>query len=189
MFQPFAPEELGRYDVVAVRFTSSVAAREKWRACVGNLMGLVKPGGWVQWIDSCNFALYNSRPGTSRAACREIYDALDPFRREADPIIGLMMRGVGDPGREEIWRELGLVDVHEDVFSSDRLGEQRDAETRNIMECFLGCLESLVGVEGSGWTKESIEQLRERAMREIDKGVYHTLDQVCIIGRKPVGDA
>jgi hypothetical protein len=76
------------------------------------------------------------------------------------------------------------VDVHEDVFSSDRLGEQRDASTRNIIACFLGCLEGLLGVEGSGWTTERIEALKEKAMREIDDGVYHTLDQVCIVGRR-----
>jgi hypothetical protein len=46
-------------------------------------------------------------------------------------------------------------------------------------------LEGLVGVEKSGWTKERIEAVKEKAMREIDDGVYHTLDQVCIIGRKP----
>jgi hypothetical protein len=185
MFLPFPSEEFGTYDVVAVRFTSSVIGRAKWTACVANLMTLLKPGGWLQWIDSCNLALYNSLPGTSRAACREIYDGLDIYRHEEDPVLGLMMREVRNPRREGVWRGVGLVDVHEDVFSSDRLGEQRDVSTRNIVTCFLGCLEGLVGVEKSGWTKERIEAVKEKAMREIDDGVYHTLDQVCIIGRKP----
>jgi hypothetical protein len=80
------------------------------------------------------------------------------------------------------------VDVHEDVFSTDRLQEAglgfREKGTRNVIACFLGCLEGLVGVEGSGWTKEGIERVREEAMREIDQGVYHTLDQVCLVGRR-----
>jgi SAM-dependent methyltransferase len=185
MFNPFPVEELGTYEVVAVRFTSSVAARAKWKACVANLMTLLKPGGWLQWIDSCNFALYKYVPGTSRAACLEIYEGLEPYRREEDPVIGLMMRELGNVGREEVWRDVGLVDVHEDVISSDRLGEAREASTRNIIACFLGCLEGLIGVDGTGWTRERIEVLKEKAMREIDGGVYHTLDQVCIIGRKP----
>jgi len=90
-----------------------------------------------------------------------------------------------------VFQELGLVDVHEDVFSSDRLqdleAKARDKGTRNIIVCFLGCLEGLVAVEGSGWTNQRIERLKEEAMREIDNGVYHTLDQVCIVGRKSDG--
>jgi hypothetical protein len=191
MYLPFPASEVGTYDVVAVRFTSGVAARAEWARCIANLMTLLKPGGWLQWIDSCNFALYNSTPGTSRAACQEIYDSLDPFRRKVDPVIGLMMREPGNLRRADMLRELGLVDVHEDVFSSDRFqdleAKARDRETRNIIVCFLGCLEGFVTVEDSGWTNQKIERLKEEAMREIDNGVYHTLDQVCIVGRKSDG--
>ena len=191
MFLPFPASEVGTYDVVAVRFISSVAARAEWARSIANLMTLLKPGGWLQWIDSCNFGLYNSAAGTSRAACQEIYDGLDLFRRKVDPVIGLMMREPKNLRREDVFRELGLVDVHEDVFSSDRLqdleAKARDKGTRNIIVCFLGCLEGLVAVEGSGWTNQRIERLKEEAMREIDNGVYHTLDQVCIVGRKSDG--
>lgn len=188
MFLPFPASELGTYDIVSVRFVSSAATREEWTRAIANLTTLLKPGGWIQWIDSCNFALYNSVPGTSRAACQEIYDGLEPFRSGVDVVIGLMMREARNLMREDVFGELGLVDVHEDVFSTDRLQDPelrlRERGTRNIIVCFLGCLEGLVGVEGSGWSKERIERVRGDAMREIDHGVYHTLDQVCIIGRK-----
>ena len=188
MFLPFPAAELGTYDVVSVRFVSSAATRSEWARAIENLATLLKPGGWLQWIDSCNFALYNSVAGTSRAACQVIYDGLQPFRSGNDAVIGLMMREAGSMGREGVFRELGLDDVHEDVFSTDRLQDPglqlRDKWTRNVIVCFLGCLESLVGVEGSGWSMERIERVKEEAMREIDNGVYHTLDQVCIIGRK-----
>lgn len=191
MLQPFPDAELGTYDVVAVRFVSSATTRADWARAAANLMTLLKPGGWLQWIDSCNFALYNTIPGTSRAACREIYDGLQPFRDKEDLVIGLMMRDSGDSRREDVWREVGLVDVHEDVFSTDRLQEPelrlREKGTKNIIACFLGCLEGLMGGEWSEWTKERIGMLNEEAMREIDTGVYHTLDQVCIVSRKPDG--
>ncbi|CAM1507986.1 Fc.00g048340.m01.CDS01 [Cosmosporella sp. VM-42] len=188
MFLPFPASEVGTYDVVAVRFVSSAATRAEWAQAIKNLMTLLKPGGWLQWIDSCNFALYNSVAGTSRAACQEIYDGLQPFRSKDDVVMGLMMREPKNMRREDVFRELGLADVHEDVFSTDRLQDPelnlRDKGTRNVISCFLGCLEELVGVEGSGWSKERIEKVKEEAMAEIDKGAYHTLDQVCIIGRK-----
>ncbi|KEZ41683.1 Uncharacterized protein SAPIO_CDS6848 [Scedosporium apiospermum] len=181
-YLPFPASEIGTYDVVAVRFVSSAVTRTEWARSIENLMTLLKPGGWLQWIDSCNFALYNSVPGTSRAACQEIYDALQPFRSQNDVVIGLMMREPTNMRREDVFRELGLVDVHEDVFSTDRLQDPelqlRDKGTRNVIVCFLGCLEGLVGVEGSGWSKERIEKLKGEAMREIDNGVYHTLDQM-----------
>jgi hypothetical protein len=191
MLAPFPPSELGTYDLVAARFVSSSSTRAEWARAVQNLTTLLKPGGWLQWIDSCNFSLYSSAPGTSRAACQEIYDGLDPFRSSScssDPVIGLLMREARNVGRPDVFRELGLVDVHEDVFSTDRLRDPalgfRDKGTRNIMDCFVGCLEELAVVEGSGWTRERIQRLRAEAMREIDAGVYHTLDQVCIVGRK-----
>ncbi|KAI0099038.1 S-adenosyl-L-methionine-dependent methyltransferase [Nemania sp. FL0031] len=188
MLLPFPASELGTYDIVAVRFISSATTRAEWTCAIGNLVKLLKPGGWLQWIESCNFALYNSVPGTSRAACQEIYDGLEPFRVKDDLVIGLMMRESKNVKRENVFRELGLVDVHEDVFSTDRLQdpelELRDKGTRNVLACFLGCLERLVGVGGSGWTKERIERVKEEAMREVDSGVYHTLDQVCLVGRK-----
>jgi hypothetical protein len=188
MLLPFPASEIGTYDVVAVRFVSSATSRAEWARTIENLITLLKPGGWLQWIDSCNFALYNSVPGTSRAACQEIYDGLQPFRCGDDLVIGIMMRESKNVEREYISRGLGLVEVHQDVFSTDRLQEPelqlRDKGTRNVIVCFLGCLAGLVGVEGSGWSEERIQRLKEEAMREIDEGVYHTLDQVCIIGKK-----
>jgi hypothetical protein len=188
MHLPFPASEIGTYDVVAVRFVSVATTRTEWARAIENLITLLKPGGWLQWIDSCNFTLYNSVAGTSRAACQEIYDGLEPFRSKDDIVIGMMMREPKNVRREDVFREIGLVDVHEDVFSTDRLQDPelqlRDKGTRNAIVCFMGCLEDLVGVEGGGWSKERIERVKEEAMREVDKGAYHTLDQVCIVGRK-----
>lgn len=185
---PFPTSEIGTYDIVAVRFVSAARTRSEWALTIKNLLTLLKPGGWLQWIDSCNFTLYNSVAGTSRKACQEIYDGLEPFRDKENVVIGMMMREQRNVRREDLWRELGLVDVHEDVFSTDRLQDPdlklRDKGTRNVLVCFLGCLEELVGLEESGWNRERIEKVKEEAMKEVDSGVYHTLDQVCIVGRK-----
>ena len=188
MLLPFPASEIGTFDVVAVRFLSIATTRAEWALAIENLLTLLKPGGWLQWIDSCNFTLYNSVAGVSRSACQEIFDGLEPFRSKDDVVIGMMMRESRNLRREDLFREVGLVDVHEDVFSSDRLQEPelqaRDKGTRNAIVCFLGCLEDLTKVEGSGWSKARVERLKKDAMGEIDKGTYCTLDQVCIVGRK-----
>jgi SAM-dependent methyltransferase len=188
MLLPFPPSEIGTYDIVAVRFISVATTRREWTLAIQNLVTLLKPGGWLQWIDSCNFTLYNSVAGTSRKACQEIYDGLEPFRSKDDIVIGMMMREPKNVRREDVFRELGLVDVHEDVFSTDRLQDPelklRDKGTRNAIVCFVQCLVDLIEVEGSRWSMERIERVKEESMREVDIGVYHTLDQVCIVGRK-----
>jgi hypothetical protein len=189
MLLPFPASEMGSFDVVAVRFVSVATTRAAWARAIENVMTLLKPGGWLQWIDSCNFTLYNSVAGSSRAACQEIYDSLEPFRAKDDIIIGMMMREAKNMRREDVFRKLGLTDVHEDVFSTDRLQDPelqlREKGTRNALVCFLGTLQALVGVDGNGWSEERIERLKVEAMKEVDEGVYHTLDQVCIVGRRP----
>ncbi|KAE9376012.1 S-adenosyl-L-methionine-dependent methyltransferase [Stipitochalara longipes BDJ] len=190
MLSPFPSSEIGTYDLIAVRFISMATTRSEWISTIQNLLTLLKPGGWLQWIDSCNFSLYCDTPGSSRKACQEIYDGLESFREKEDLVIGMGMQARGNVGREEVWRGIGLVDVHEDVFSTDRVQDAglgfREKGTRNAMACFVGVLEGLVNEgKGEGWSRERIERVRIEAEREIDADVYHTLDHVCIVGRKP----
>ena len=184
MLLPFPEEELGSYDLVAVRFVSVATTRTEWGRAIENLTTLLKPGGWLQWIDSCNYNLYNSIAGTSRAANQELYDSLAPFRMKEDLVIGVMIREPGRLFREKVLMEKRLVDVHEDVFSTDRLPGMREMGTRNMIMCFKQYLEDLVKIQGSGWTLERVDKLCKDALEEVDAGVYHTLDQVCVIGRK-----
>ena len=104
------------YDIVAVRFMNVATTRAEWGVAIKNLVTLLKPGGWLQWIESCNFALYNSVPGTSRKAYQEVWDALEPIRDMEDVVIRMMMWEKGGERREEVWTEKGLVEVYEDVF-------------------------------------------------------------------------
>lgn len=110
MLLPFPASEIGTYDIVAVRFVSVATTRSDWAKAVQNLMTLLKPGGWLQWIVSCNFALYHPLPGTSSAACEEIFEGLEPLRAKKDVVVGMVMRG-RDERRKEVWRGVGMVDV------------------------------------------------------------------------------
>jgi hypothetical protein len=102
---------------------------------------------------------------------------LESFREKEGLVIGMMMREPKNVRRENVFREIGLAEVHEDVFSTDRIQDAdlrlRDKGTRNAIDCFVGCLEGLIGAEGSGWGKERIERVKREAMKE-----------VCIVGKK-----
>lgn len=185
MLLPFPKEELETYDLVAVRFVSAATTRVEWGRAIHNLLTILKPGGYLQWIDSCNFSLYTSAAGASRKANQEIYESLEPFRAKEDLVLGMLIREPGRVFREKVLWENGMTDVHEDVFSSDRLPGLREVAAKNMIMCFKQYLEDLVKVEGSSWTNERVEKVCMDAFKEVEAGVYHTLDQVCIIGRKP----
>ncbi|KAI4172210.1 MAG: hypothetical protein LQ346_008642 [Caloplaca aetnensis] len=50
-FQPFAPEKHGAYDVVHVRYFSTLVKGHSLQPLVRNLVGLLKPGGYLQWSE------------------------------------------------------------------------------------------------------------------------------------------
>ncbi|KAI3082636.1 hypothetical protein CBS147339_2516 [Penicillium roqueforti] len=49
--EPFPDEYLGEYDVVNVRVMVVALSSDEWEPAVRNLMTLLKPGGYLQWID------------------------------------------------------------------------------------------------------------------------------------------
>ncbi|KAI1799848.1 hypothetical protein F4811DRAFT_72409 [Daldinia bambusicola] len=50
-FKPFAPEYLGLFDVVNLRFFITLLNKENIRPLLSNLITLLKPGGFLQWLD------------------------------------------------------------------------------------------------------------------------------------------
>jgi len=55
MLAPVPASELASYDVVVARFLSSATSAADWERTLRTLLTLQKPGGWLQWINSCNF--------------------------------------------------------------------------------------------------------------------------------------
>ncbi|KAI1170441.1 S-adenosyl-L-methionine-dependent methyltransferase [Nemania sp. FL0916] len=50
-FQPFAPEFLGSFDVVNLRFFITLLSEENIHPLLSNLKSLLKPGGFLHWLD------------------------------------------------------------------------------------------------------------------------------------------
>ncbi|KAL7928812.1 S-adenosyl-L-methionine-dependent methyltransferase [Trichoderma chlorosporum] len=51
VFKPFGPEFLGSFDVVNLRFFITLLNGENIRPLLNNLQTLLKPGGFLQWLD------------------------------------------------------------------------------------------------------------------------------------------
>jgi len=184
MLEPFPGAERGSYDIVAIRYVTLAITASEWETSIKNLITLLKPGGWIQWIDSDDLRFYQSRPGTSVAAIKEVFESVASFGRGRNLAIGMIRKTAA------ILREEGLRDVWEDCFAGDRVAEDREAEdreskTRNGLEAMRSVLGRMATVEGSGWTVERRDRVSEEARREADDGAYFVLDQYCVVGKKP----
>ncbi|KAE9365003.1 hypothetical protein N431DRAFT_386956 [Stipitochalara longipes BDJ] len=179
MLIPFPEAELGTYDIVAIRYVSIAITAAEWKTAIKNLLTLLKPGGWIQWIDSDTLHFYQSRPGTSVAAMKEVFGGVATFSRSKNFAFGMIKR------TSELYREEGLVDIWEDAFAGDRVAEDREKNTRNGVEAMKSILGRIAAVPGSGWTVERRDRLLEEASKEASAGAYFVLDQYCVIGRKP----
>jgi len=83
ILSPFPEPELGTYDLVNVRFMVTVLSGKEWDTAVTNLRSLLKPGGWLQWIDMdaspARIRTVQSVPGASRKACLEAVQCFVEF--------------------------------------------------------------------------------------------------------------
>lgn len=63
MFEPFAKELHGQYDLVHVRLVMYAVKTDQWEALATNLMTLLKPGGWLLW-EEMSYSSWNAIPLT-----------------------------------------------------------------------------------------------------------------------------
>lgn len=49
--QPFESRWLGYFDVVHIRLIEAAMKKEDWAPVLRNLITLLKPGGWLQWVE------------------------------------------------------------------------------------------------------------------------------------------
>jgi SAM-dependent methyltransferase len=116
VLESFPEAELGTYDIVAVRFLQVMFnSTAEWETTLLNLVSLLKPGGWLQWVevDLTTCRQFQISPGTSRAALQEtVSSLLNTLDRQWKAIRTLA----------ELCRLTGMIDVLEDVML--RIGSQ-----------------------------------------------------------------
>ena len=178
--EPPPPEEHNRYDIVHVRFIMAAMNPGDWDPAVRNLTHLLKPGGALQW-EEANLSDMQYRRETmnlSVSAARFIASYL----REA-----LMEKiSSGWSTLPQIMTNQGFLDVDEDIVSSDRIVETRQASTANLTGALLlwARLMSERGAPASLKTDE-LNRLEARVDGEIRCGCYLRYDVHIALGFKP----
>lgn len=150
-----------------------------------NVITLLKPGGYLQWIDSDisekSIRVLQTEPGASRAACLETNEAWMAIAKKT-----------GRVGNESLtlkthFKGFGLEEVTEDAFATDRLPELRASFTMTSYQSikrFLWKMEAM-GIEG--WPKERADRVGRELDVELESGkVYLSVAFFCVVGRKPI---
>ena len=185
ILNPFPQEEQGTYDIVAVRLLVTALADIEWSIAIQNLVALLKPGGYLQWIDldlSPNPAKFvQSIPGASRSKLLEMGDAWRAFSQTTQ------IKGGGCWKLAGLSKDHGLVAVNEDVFMSDRVPKLREQFSKLCLGAMKAIVFRVAEMGLPGWTKERAERIAQGMEIETDDGkVYIAAILVCVVGMKPL---
>ncbi|KAA8647039.1 uncharacterized protein ATNIH1004_005722 [Aspergillus tanneri] len=98
---------LGQYDVVNIRYFALVVRKDNLSRLLRNLISLLKPGGYLQWIE-INIAeqqIVSARPDTSMAAT----SSFSEDGKKAIATLGVRFDWLND--LPSIYQEFGLVEA------------------------------------------------------------------------------
>ncbi|KAL9065092.1 MAG: hypothetical protein Q9157_007596 [Trypethelium eluteriae] len=172
-------EACNRYDIIHVRLISAAMNPEDWEPVVYNLQKLLKPGGALQW-EECNFAQgrhYRGKAGCTISAAKSVGDAMRYGLKEKF--------AYGWSTLPEIMRSAGLIDVEEDIVSSDRVVETRESLSTNGMVAVFQWAKNVSarGMLGS-IPAHDLTGFEEQAFKDIKSGCYVRFDIHIILGFK-----
>ncbi|KAI4233490.1 MAG: hypothetical protein LQ352_008247 [Teloschistes flavicans] len=175
--QPPPPEEHHRYDVVHARLLFAAMTAVDWEVALHNMRLLLKPGGAIQWEEP-NFAEvrhYRGVPGSSTSTLRIMSSRFRAAFKER------LLYGWSSLPR--LMKEAGLVHVDEEIVSSDRVPETRQALTTNGNVALFAWAKQMTsrGMPDSLSTDE-LEKLEALAEQEVKSGCYVRFDIHIITG-------
>ncbi|KAJ5986652.1 hypothetical protein N7451_011017 [Penicillium sp. IBT 35674x] len=178
---PFPDEYLGKYDVVNVRVMVVALSSHEWEPAVRNLMTLLKPGGYLQWVDcAAHECVIKGVPEGKRAINAQ--RGLDLFRKVVTslgktPNIGLLFG---------IFQKSGLVSCEEKIYTLDN-PETREKVNTSVVVGFQHILTAafkmhkLDEIQSIG----QINDLKETISQDLrNLSCYYCYDVHVVVGRK-----
>lgn len=184
VFAPFPHEHLAKYDIVHMRYMSTLVTMNNLPVLLNNLMSLLKPDGYLQWLDA--------DPLSSQA----VGIAPTTPKSEVEKMVALMRQP--RPGSSFEW--IPQLDL---IFGQQRLeivAHDRIPMVDSYRTCLNHC--HLMGYEEYLWTKclnenkderevgrrgaaeEEIKDVLERLGVEFREGASMDTEFFCIVGRK-----
>ncbi|KAI9375884.1 S-adenosyl-L-methionine-dependent methyltransferase [Aspergillus egyptiacus] len=133
ILSPFPAEHHNRYDLVYVRMLVTAIKKEQYQDAVANLLTILKPGGYLQWLELDNSALLNSEESRNPKSAVVISSWLEFF--ELNELSQYAPRAI-----EHAYRHSGMVSVVNTSFPLTRQEEDLEAKTRTWMMAAFGAV-------------------------------------------------
>ncbi|TKA74166.1 hypothetical protein B0A55_06582 [Friedmanniomyces simplex] len=172
----------GHFDIVAVRLLHISIAGAQWTRAVQNAIALLKPGGYLQWIDwdPHSAHLVQSRPLVAHVAMDQLLGIFKQF-------LSTMDTGATARLPQEM-REGGLMDVRSELFALDADPGWREHFLWTITTVMPDVLAKRAGLmpggagDGKDWAR-----LKAVAQEEgKQEGLWVRTEIWCHVGKKPM---
>ncbi|KAJ5903561.1 hypothetical protein N7504_005944 [Penicillium tannophilum] len=178
---PFPDDFLGTYDLVNVRVMVVALSSHEWEPAVRNLMTLLKPGGYLQWVDcAAHECVIKGVPEGKEAINAQ--RAIDLFRKTVTslgkaPNIALL-RG--------IFQKSGLLSCEEEIYTLE------NPETReNVNTAVVVGIQHILTAAFKMHKLDEIQSidhimdLKEAASQDLrNLSCYYCYDVHVVVGRK-----
>lgn len=171
----------GQFDVVIIRYLVAGMDPQDWEIVARNMSLLLKPGGWLQWIEpsiSQGSRILRGDPSIPiSSAAQECAEALSTAVRKYDFFVDEL---------PNVLRTVGFQNVTRETTSSDRVPELRAASWQ-VSRPFQTMWEKVEEAKGAqGKSKEYVAQRYEQMRKEAEAGaIYYRFDVYVHLSQKP----
>ncbi|KAI0132891.1 S-adenosyl-L-methionine-dependent methyltransferase [Xylariales sp. AK1849] len=178
---PFPEEYHGSFDMVAVRLITAGLRGDDWDAAVRNVSALLKPGGYLQWIEPVHSSLqvFNAKAGAPNSATRKAVDYfLEAYKTTLYP---------GPLQLPSLCQKYGLQDIVVEVFPTDHYPDfekVRDQGKAFLSGALTAMLPFIVKDGSGGLTAEHVNDVVKRSMEELNGDLYLRSEMQFIVRRK-----
>ncbi|KAK6072777.1 capsule polysaccharide biosynthesis protein [Seiridium cupressi] len=179
--EPFPEEYQGSFDIVAVRLITAGLRGDDWGAAVRNVSSLLKPGGYLQWIEPVHSSLqvFNSKIGAPNSATREAVGYfLEAYKKTLYP---------GPLQLPGLCQRYELEDIALEVFPTDHFPdfEKVRSQGKAFLSGALTAMLPFIVKDGTNdVTKEHVDDVVKRSMEELNGGLFLRSEMQFIVRKK-----
>jgi ubiquinone/menaquinone biosynthesis C-methylase UbiE len=181
ILKPFPQEYHGFFDIIAIRLVTAGLRDDDWDKSVENLSILLKPGGYIQWLDADHSMkeIYNNKAGTANAMARELTKLIaNVYAKTFYP---------GPLRLPELFEKNGLKNVALELYSTDKIPKWRTWNTSMSLATHGNMVKSLIVKDPeSDITAERFDEIMKKALDEIKGGDIYTHSELnLVVAQKP----
>lgn len=200
--KPFEDRWLGYFDVVHIRLIAAAMRVEEWGPAVRNVVTLLKPGGWLQWVEDDRpvAVRHTFRPvapvGAAEKSLQNSADWRPPPPFTLGRFVGKTMTNERAEAMNYAYMNLdklmadpalgNLDQVACDAFTIDREDDGGKFRKAWAMMGITADWNMASAVEAAGQKIIDMDEFeyRERSMRDVGMGAYWVVRATVFIGRK-----